>query len=195
MVEIFGLELDWLSLIPAFFAVILSIYNWFMANKPADIVPNRLISYALVYSGAQEGYLMCFPLIFHNSGSSNGMITDIKIGFRFGDEIKYIDVDSKVKLTEMTGSDSESIAAEQFAESGYTISQPFFPIEVMAGGSNHATIVTLVPESENQIPFGMDSECVIEVEFGDGKKNSISAPFKISKDYQEYEYLTWLKAI
>ena len=170
LVEILGLDVDLLSLIPALFGAILSIYNWFKANKPADIVPTRLISYALVYSGAQEGYLMCFPLIFHNRGSADGLITDIQLGFRFGEEIKYIDVDSKVKLTDMTGSASEYIDAEEFAENGYTISQPFYPIEVKAGGSTHATIVTLVPESAKQIPFGIDSECIITIEFGDERK-------------------------
>ena len=48
LVDIIGIEVDFLTLIPALFGAILSIYNWFMVNKPTDIAPNRLISYGII---------------------------------------------------------------------------------------------------------------------------------------------------
>ena len=36
-------DVDWVSLIPAVFGALLSIYNWFMMNKPASIKPNKII--------------------------------------------------------------------------------------------------------------------------------------------------------
>jgi hypothetical protein len=194
MVEVAGIEIDLMSLIPALFGLALSIYNWLMMRKPEDIVPNKLISYAIVYSGAEEGHLLCFPLIFHNEGNANGMITNIKIGFKSGEKVEYIDVDSKVKLTEMSGTDAENISAEQFMANGYTISQPFYPIEVEAGGSTHAEIISFIGDDEKPIPFGIDTEFVIEVEFGDDEMNSVCAPFKIPKNIKGREQLAWFKA-
>ncbi|MHA1563547.1 MAG: hypothetical protein ACTSPA_15705 [Promethearchaeota archaeon] len=92
-----------LSFIPAVFGVLLSIYNWLQTIKPANINSGRLVNYGFISSSYENAMLLCLPLTFENEGAKKGLITEIKIGFKHGDEIKYIDVDAKVRLNELTG--------------------------------------------------------------------------------------------
>ena len=40
--------------------------------------------------------------MFHNDGAKNGIIKNIKIGFKHDQEVKYLDISGKAKLTELT---------------------------------------------------------------------------------------------
>lgn len=44
MVNIFGYELDIVSFIPALLGVLLSLYNWYLARKPANIHPSDFMN-------------------------------------------------------------------------------------------------------------------------------------------------------
>ena len=112
MAEIFGLEVDLLSLIPAVFGALLSIYNWLQMIKPANINSGRLVNYGFISSSYENAMLLCLPLTFENEGAKKGLITEIKIGFKQGDEIKYIDVNAKVRLNELTGATAQNMNLE-----------------------------------------------------------------------------------
>ena len=101
MTNIAGYEVDFISLGPAIFAVLLSIYNWYKLSKPADIYPNEIINYGYISSSYQGAIQLCIPLILHNEGANRGMVTNIKIGFESEIGIKYVDVLGKAKLNEI----------------------------------------------------------------------------------------------
>ncbi|MHA2338721.1 MAG: hypothetical protein ACXACX_15540, partial [Candidatus Hodarchaeales archaeon] len=69
-------DIDLISLIPALFAVILSLYNFYKMSKSANIVPNEIISYGLISSSYQGGFKLVLPLLFHNNGAKKGLIKD-----------------------------------------------------------------------------------------------------------------------
>ena len=194
MVEIFGYDIDLLSLIPAIFGALLSIYNWLQMNKPAKIYPGRLVNYGFISSSYENAMFLCLPLTFENEGAKKGLITEIKIGFKHGEEIKYIDVDAKVRLNELTGASAPSMNYEKFTDEGYVILLPTYPMGLEGGESIGITIVSTVSVEDKIIPVGVDSEIVIEVFFGTDKSNSRSFPFYLSKESADSDnVLIWLK--
>jgi hypothetical protein len=195
MVTIFGdIEIDLLSLIPAVFGALLSIYNWLQMRKPADIHPGRLVNYGFISSSYEKAYFFCFPLAFENAGANKGLITDIKIGFKHGAEIKYIDVDAKVRLNELSGASAPRMDYEKFTDDGYVILLPTYPIGIEAGESQEVTIVSTVSVEDGIIPVGIETEIVIEVYFGWDKSNTQSFPFYLSKESADSDNtLIWLK--
>ena len=194
MAEIFGIEVDLLSLIPAVFGALLSIYNWLQMIKPANINSGRLVNYGFISSSYENAMLLCLPLTFENEGAKKGLITEIKIGFKHGDEIKYIDVDAKVRLNELTGATAPNMNYEKFTDDGYVILLPTYPMEIEGGESIGITIVSTISAEDKIIPVGVDSEMVIEVYFGKDKSNTQNFPFYLSQESADSDnVLIWLK--
>ena len=194
MAEIFGIEVDLLSFIPAVFGVLLSIYNWLQTIKPANINSGRLVNYGFISSSYENAMLLCLPLTFENEGAKKGLITEIKIGFKHSDEIKYIDVDAKVRLNELTGATAPNMNYEKFTDEGYVILLPTYPMGIEGGESIGITIVSTVSIEDKIIPVGIDSEIVIEVYFGKNKSNTQCFPFYLSKESADSDnVLIWLK--
>ncbi|MHA1520280.1 MAG: hypothetical protein ACTSVZ_06820 [Promethearchaeota archaeon] len=194
MVLIFDYDVDFLSLIPAIFGALLSIYNWLQQNKAADINPGRLVNYGFISSSYEKALFFCLPLAFENDGAKKGLITEIKIGFKHGDEIKYIDVDAKVRLNELTGASAPRMNYEKFTDEGYVILLPTYPIGIEGGDSQEVTIVSTVSLEDGIIPVGVDTELVIEVYFGNNKSNTAKFPFYLSQESVDSDdILIWLK--
>lgn len=194
MTEIFGVEIDFVSLTPAVFAALLSIYNWLQANKPANIHPGNIVNYGFISSSHENCMLFCFPLVFENTGAKKGVITDIKMGFKTNNEIKYIDVDLRVRLNELKGAMIPSMDYDKFTDEAYVILLPTYPIVVEGGESITTTIISTVEIDKGLVPIDKDAECVIVVFFGKGKSNKKSIPFYLTKDNAESDdVLLWLK--
>ncbi|MHA2000897.1 MAG: hypothetical protein ACTSVU_02245 [Promethearchaeota archaeon] len=194
MVDILGVDVDFLSLIPAIFGALLSLYNWLQMHKPANIYPGRLVNYGFISSSYDKAMFFCLPLTFENEGANKGLITEIKIGFKNEAEIKYIDVDAKVRLNELTGSMAPRMDYEKFTDEGYVILLPTYPIGIEGGESQDITIVSTVSVEDDIIPIGKDSEIVIEVYFGKNKLNTRSFPFYLSQESADSDNtLIWLK--
>ena len=194
MADILGYDLDLVNFIPGFLAVLLTIYNWLQMNKPADIYPERLVNYGFISSSYERAFFFCLPLTFGNAGGRRGLITEIKIGFKHGSEIKYIDVDAKVRLNELTGASAPNMDYEKFTDNGYVILLPTFPVVLEGGESQGITIVSTVSVEDGIIPVGVDSEIVIEVYFGNNKSNTERFPFYLSQESADSDNtLIWLK--
>ncbi|MFX1512566.1 MAG: hypothetical protein ACFFCQ_08265 [Promethearchaeota archaeon] len=194
MVEVFGIEIGVLSLIPAVFGALLSLYNWYKMNKPVDIYPSEIVNFGFITSQYEEAMLFCFPLIFSNEGASKGMITEIKIGFKKDGEIKYVDFDGKARLKELDSTIAPLIDWKKFQQEGYVILQPTYPIVVEAGASTDVTLMATIDFEEKIVPINEEVECVIEVEFGNQKRNRIKFPFFLSEEIVDIDdRLVWLK--
>ena len=193
MVNIFGYELDIVSFIPALFGVLLSLYNWYLARRPANIHPSEFYEYGVISSSYYERILFCLPLIFHNEGKKKGMIKRIKVGFKHGDEIRYIDIDGKARLNELSSSKSDSIGWDDFQRDGYQFIKPTYPIIVEPDQSTDVVLISEVAKEDDIIPLDEHSTCIIEVYFRKNKMNKVEIPFYLSKDYiGEDEDLLWL---
>ncbi|MFW9916196.1 MAG: hypothetical protein ACFFGZ_11370 [Candidatus Thorarchaeota archaeon] len=194
MVEIFGIEIGLLAMVPAVFGAAMSAYNWYMMNRPADIHSSEILNFGFISSSYEEAMLFCFPLIFSNDGAKKGLITDIKIGFKKDGEITYIDLDGKARLKELDSATAPLLDWKKYQEEGYVILQPTYPIPVEAGASTDVTLMATVDFDEKAIPIGEEVECVIEVEFGHRKRNTTSFPFLLSEETAEIDdRLVWLK--
>lgn len=197
MVDFLGVDiLIILSYVPAVFALLLSVFNWYQMNKPANIHTGELVNYGFISSSYENCMLFCLPLVFENEGAKKGAITEIKLGFQTNGQIKYIDVDLKVRLNEFTGAMIPSMNFEKFTEEGYAILLPTYPIIIDAGESISTTIVTTVGIEEGIVPIGIETEFIIEVYFGKNKSNRKSIPFYLSqKNAESDNVLLWLKPV
>jgi len=198
LVNIFGIEFDLLSFIPAVFGALLSVYNWLKSKKTADIYPNPIIQYGIISSSYHEGFLFCLPLIFHNEGSNKGMITEIRVGFRDKSastssnnkrSTHYLDIEGKVRLEELESNQAALMDWDNFQKGGYRILHPMYPIVVEPNQSADAIFIATAPHDYGLIAIGDTSECVIEVNFGKNRKRTCCFPFYIAPDIAERDNL------
>ena len=184
-------EVDVISLIPALFAVILSLYNLYKMSKPADIVPNEIINYGLISSSYNEGYKLCIPLIFHNNGPKKGLIKNIKIGFKEENTVKYLDITGKAKLSELEDEGTQWSDWDKFTKHAYRIIQPTYPISILGDESTDVVLIATTLYEEGVLPVDKESECVIEVYFGKNKVNKVKFSFYLSKDLIADNRIQW----
>lgn len=185
---------DLLALIPAVFAVILALYNWFQMRKAAKIVPNEIINYGLISSDYHGGYKLILPLIFHNDGARKGMITQVEVGFIHdeGKEIKYLDMDGKAILNEVGEDVAQRSDWDKYTELGYRMIQPTYPIVVLGDESTDVVLIASASHEDKIVPKDKDAECVIKVRYGKNKVNMITFPFRLSDDKIPDNMITWL---
>jgi hypothetical protein len=186
-------DIDLISLIPALFAVILSLYNFYKMSKSADIVPNEIISYGLISSSYQGEFKLVIPLLFHNNGAKKGLIKDIKIGFITNNDIKYLDITGKAKLTELEDEASQLSDWDKFTKDGYRIIQPSFPISILGDESTDTVLIATSVYDDEIIPLDRESKCTIEVYFGKNKMNKVEFPFYLSEDSIPDNRIKWFK--
>lgn len=194
MTNIIGYNVDLLSLVPAIFAFLLSIYNWIMMKKPANIYPDEIISYGLIASEYHDGMQLCIPLILHNGGASRGLVSNIKIGFKQANQIKYLHILGKAKLLDINVNKAYQFDWDSFESEGYVIVQPTYPIVVDEFASQDVVLIAQTAFKDNIIPINTECSCVISVKFGRNKTNSIEFPFFLSKEISESDNtLNWLE--
>ena len=188
-------DIDIISFGPAAFGALLSTYNWFQTKKPANIRPSKIVEYAIVSSSYDEVDILTIPLIFNNSGAFPGTITDIKIGFKNGNNVKYLDIMGKARLHELSTDQLITIAAEAYTKEGYSITMPTYPIDVFPGESTSIVLIATADHGENIIPLDTDAKWVVETYYGKNKKNTDEFPFKLTKEMHESaEYLIWTRS-
>lgn len=189
-------NIDYFSLIPATFATLLSLYNWFMMNKPANIKPLELISYGIISSEFHEGRQLCLPLIFHNDGANKGLITRVKVGFKdhAGSTPRYLEVLGRIKMQEVDVNTLYQFDWDSFEQDGYRMQLPTYPIVVEAFSSQDA--IFIAQTGDQDIPVGKEVEAFIEVTYDNGKQNTVSFPFMLSEENAAIDnQLTWLEPV
>ena len=196
MVTIFEYDIDLLSLIPALFGALLSLYNWLQMRKPADIKAGRIVNYGFISSSYENALFFCFPLVFENTGANSGIITEIKLGFQYEGEIKYIDTDARVRLTEFTGASAPQMNYEKFTDEGYRILLPTYPVKVEAGCSESMNIISTVSLEDNIFVAGQEGTMIIEVYFGANKMNKAEFVYSLSQESMDSDnILIWLRML
>ncbi|MHA2370950.1 MAG: hypothetical protein ACXADX_19215, partial [Candidatus Hodarchaeales archaeon] len=60
MVEILGIEIGIIAMIPAVFGAAMSAYNWYKMNRPADIHSSEIVNFGFISSSYEEAMLFCF---------------------------------------------------------------------------------------------------------------------------------------
>jgi hypothetical protein len=186
-------DIDLISLIPALFAVILSLYNFYKMSKSANIVPNEIISYGLISSSYQGAFKLVLPLLFHNNGAKKGLIKDIKVGFTVNNKTEYLDITGKAKLSELEDEVSQRSDWDKFTKEAYRIIQPSFPISILGDESADTVLIATTVYDDEIIPLDRESKCIIEVYFGKNKMNKVEFPFYLSEDSIPDNCIEWFK--
>ena len=193
MINLFNIEIDPISLAPALFAVILSLYNYYKASNPANIVPTEIVNFGIISSSYEGAFKFVFPLVFHNEGAKKGVIKKIKIGFKStGKEIKYFDELLKVRLQELTDDLAQLTDWAKFIEHGYLIINPTYPVSIESDSALDLVLVATCPIEESIVPLDEASEYVIEVYFGKNKVRKEFFPFSLHNDEIPDDRLVWL---
>ena len=182
MMDFFGFQFDIVSLTPALFAAILSLYNFYKMSKPANIEPTEIVNYGIISSSYEESFKIVLPLVFHNNGAKKGIIRNIKIGFKQNDGIKYLEDLRKVRLIELNDDLAQRSDWKKFTEEGYRVIQPTYPISILSDSSIDLVIIATCPYEDNIIPLNSSSEYVIEVHFGKNKVNKVKSQFYLAED-------------
>lgn len=186
----------YISMGPGVFGALLSAYNWLQTRKRANIRPNQIIEYAIVNSSYDEVDILTVPLIFNNIGAFPGTITDIKIGFKSGDVIKYVEIMGRAKLSDLSTDQLITMAAEAYTKEGYSITMPTYPIDVFPNQSTSIVLIATADHGENIIPLDTEGEWIVETYWGNNKKNTDKFPFKLTKEMHESaEYLIWTRSV
>jgi hypothetical protein len=191
-----GYDVDVLSTIPAIFATLLSLYNWYLLRKPAKIIPNEIISYGFIASEFHGGYQFCVPLIFHNSGYNFGLITDVKIGFKTENGFKYLENLGKANLLEVDVNTVFSFDWDSFEKEGYRMILPTYPIEVEGQSSCEVTFILQASQDEKVLPIDTETTCIIEIKYGNNRTSTTEFPFYLSSEFAEVDNsLRWYEPI
>lgn len=191
MFDVFGIQVDIISLIPALFAVILSLYNFYKMSRPANIFPTEVVNYGLISSSYENSFKMVLPLVLHNNGFKKGVIKQIKIGFEQNGSITYFDSLTKARLTELSDNVAQLADWNKFIEHGYRVLQPTYPISINADSSVDVTLIAICSYDEKVIPLNSESKFIIEVYFGKDSVNKISFPFFLDEEDIPDDRLEW----
>lgn len=196
MANIFGYELDIISFVPALFGAGLSLYNWLQMRKPAQLKLSPLIRYGLIYSELHQGTKLILPIIVHNDGSQRGIITGVKFGFRAGEKVINIPLIGQVKLKEV----SEDIMIQggwnDYRDTGFKFIMPIYPIEIEPYESKHVVMVANAWHTDGLFPVGIETTCVIELEYGDNKTSKTEFPFHLkAEDVLYNDVIGWYEPI
>lgn len=192
ILQVIIMAIDLISMVPGVFATGLSLYNWLQTRKPANITPDQIIDYAIVSSSYDNADILTIPLVFYNSGAYNGIITDIKIGFKAGGKTKFLEIMGRANLSELTTDQMMNMAAEAYTKEGYTIVVPNYPINVLPGDTTSVVLIGVADHDENIIPTDVDAKWVVETHFGKNRVNKEEFDFRLSKENYEFaEYLRW----
>ena len=195
MIEILGYQFDLISLIPALFGAILSLYNFFKMSRPANIMPTEIVNYGIISSSYENSFKIVLPLVLHNDGAKKGIIKNIKIGFKQDGTVKYLDDLLKVRLNELTDDLALRSDWKKFTELGYGVIQPTYPISILSDSSIDLTMIATCAYEEEVIPLDKESEYVIEVYFGKNKLNKITAQFSLLESNIPDDRLIWLPPV
>ena len=197
MVSIFGIDVDLLSLIPALFGALLSLYNWWQMSQPAKIFPNPFFSYGLIASSYQEGMLLCFPIVLSNEGAHKGMVTEIRFQFKNPEGMfTPLDLDGKAQLLDLNPEEARMMDWQKFENHGYIIKQPTYPIVVPAHSSVDVYLIARSFFEDREIPIEQPSECQIEVFYDHNKHQSIRFPFYLPQSIiDQDDQMHWLSPL
>ena len=193
MQQLYGFQFDLISLLPALFAVVLSIYNYYKLPRPANIFPTELVNYGIISSSYENSFKVILPLVFHNEGSKKGIIKKVKVGFKQNSTITYFDNLTKVRLNELDDNIAQLTDWNKFIEHGYRVVQPSYPIPISEYASVDETFVGICSYDEKLIPLDQECEYIIEVYFGKNKVNMLNFPFFLSKEDIPDDRLIWLE--
>ncbi|MFX1251630.1 MAG: hypothetical protein ACFFCZ_08470 [Promethearchaeota archaeon] len=187
--------IDLVTLLAALFGVVLSIYNWLMMRRPANIFPNEIVNYGMIHSQEHEGAKLILPIIFHNEGAKKGVITRIKLGFKHGEEVKYLTFVGKARLTELDEETAFQGGWDDFEKEGYKILQPTYPIVVPSEESVDVVMISNAWHTDGILPIDKKTTCVIEVYFGNNKINKVEFPFFLKKKHIIDDVICWYEPI
>ena len=193
MQQLYGFQFDLISLLPALFAVVLSIYNYYKLSRPANILTTELVNYGIISSSYENSFKVILPLVFHNEGSKKGIIKKVKVGFKQNSTITYFDNLTKVRLNELDDNIAQLTDWNKFIEHGYRVVQPSYPIPISEYASVDETFVGICSYDEKLIPLDQECEYIIEVYFGKNKVNMLNFPFFLSKEDIPDDRLIWLE--
>ena len=193
MQQLYGFQFDLISLLPALFAVVLSIYNYYKLSRPANIFPTELVNNGIISSSFEISFKVILPLVFHNEGSKKGIIKKVKVGFKQNSTITYFDNLTKVRLNELDDIIAQRTDWNKFIEHGYRVVQPSYPIPISEYASVDETFVGICSYDEKLIPLDQECEYIIEVYFGKNKVNMLNFPFFLSKEDIPDDRLIWLE--
>ena len=193
MVNIFGLEVDLISLVAGVGAGLLALRNYFILRKGACIYPDEIVTYGIVRPVNDEQRALFFPLTFHNEGNRNGVVKKIEIGFFDGVTTKYLQIWEKVELNSL-GAQGRQATYGEFIQKGYTGINPIYPIVVPAGESVSIMIECLDRKDNRVIPVDKQLTCIIKIEYGRDASNEIRFPFLLSaEDFEKTETIKWYR--
>ncbi len=193
MVNIFGLEIDPISLIAASGAGLLALRNFFTLRQGACIVPDEIVTYGIVRPVNDDQRALFFPLTFHNEGSKNGIIKKIEIGFSDGIKTNFLPVWEKVELNNL-GAQGRRASYGEYLKDGYSTINPIFPIVVPANESVNVIIQCLDKKDDRAITVDKQLTCIIKIEYGRDDTSEVSFPFLLSmEDFEKTDTIKWYR--
>jgi len=181
------------SFIPAISAVAISIRNWLVLRKGADIHPLPFVNYAIwsIKRGEVRNKVLLLPMLFDNSGVSNGLVTGIEIAFGKDGKFQPVTIRRKIEMNPISEQELRNLDLTGFRNRVLTSVNPTYPIPVYAHEST--SILLECFDGDTAIPIGEPTNCRITIQQGNGRSNTVEFPFLLKE--QQFEdavnNLTW----
>lgn len=163
--------------IPGVAAVGLSLYNWFLMRRGANLKLDIFVTYGLYSPTPREGpptTHFYFPILVNNVGTKPGMINEIKISCTGIDGEKLLNLNKRVEIQKELGQDPSNYTINDFMEV-----VPQFPISVPA---QEGTMFLLKCSDVYNDVIPLDEDITFKIMLTYGKKgtSTIEFPFKLS---------------
>lgn len=178
---------DPITALPGIGAAVMSLYNWFQANRGGVLEPDRIISFGVWNVSRTDGNrkFLYFPITVHNIGIKPGILNDVSITF----DGRPVEIGRRVKLNPQSTGGAHNLSQQDFIEE-----IPPFPLFVPP---KQGEILLLEcydsPENEAIIP-DKNLNCIISINYGKGNQKEIKFPFQLSsEDFKSARTIVWKK--
>ncbi|MFX0162054.1 MAG: hypothetical protein ACFE68_01780 [Candidatus Hodarchaeota archaeon] len=178
---VFGLTIELVyTIVTSTSAVILSLYNWWLARQGAQIEIYDISDFgAMTFEERKHKYKMkiiLMPLNLFNSGSKNAIIKDISFSLKTGEKVVNLFLNKRI-----TGTKIDDIKSER----------PTFPIIIRPNEGQMHTF-EFSDWYTNQLELDKQYQADITVHYGN-KKSKTTFPFMIKSDeIKEFALLRWM---
>lgn len=161
-------------------AVILSLYNWWLARQGAKIEIYDISDFgAMTYQEREHNYkmkLILMPLNLFNSGFTNAVIKDIRFSLKAGEKVVNLFLNKRITGTKIADIKSE---------------RPTFPIIIRPNEGQLHTF-EFSDWYKDQLELDKQYQAEITVHYGNRKSKKIF-PFMIKSDeIKEFAFLKWM---
>ncbi len=180
-----------LGSVPGLGAAVLSLYNLYIINRGAVVVPEPLVRFGVwnISRGKEDiKKMLFFPIVLNNIGVKPGLVSNVQLFF----DGQEMEVGRRVELNPLVEMSAHSLSQQNFREL-----IPTFPFFVASKQGEIVLLECYDNDSSNQlVPLDMDVEMEVVVTYSNGRKSSVAFGIRLdSGDFEKGRSIRWYSSV